>query len=370
MIRTTFVMEQHLGHQTYYQNLQRFVEQERLIEANWVPVTYHEPQALWERIPLLPPNIRGSLSGRAQVRRGLADSASDVIFFNTQVPAMLGGTLTGRRPYLVATDITPRQYDQLSAGYGHRPDRPGLLKNYKHRVNVSVLRRATRLLPWSTWTRDSLIQDYGVDPQRIEVIPPGVDLNRWTPGPISTNRPLQILFVGGDLHRKGGGTLLKAFRMLPPGAAELHLVTRTTIAQEEGVQLYHNMQPNSPALLALYQSADVFVLPSEAEAFGIAAVEAAAAGLAAIVTPIGGLTDIVIEGENGFFVQPGDVAALSDRLARLAHDPSLRLRMGTSARAHAERHFDARRNAERTVQYLMEAVPNKAQPHSYALLDK
>ena len=361
MIHATFVMEQHLGHQTYYQNLQQHIDASAQIRATWIPVRYPERTPFWSRMHDILQHMRGTLAGRIVVRRHLARATSDVLFFNTQVPAVLSGQLRYRAPYVIATDITPLQYDQMSKHYGHRPDRPGLLKQYKHRLNVATLRGAAHLLPWSRWTRDSLISDYSVAPQRITVVPPGVDTTRWRPGPSSQNGVLRILFVGGDFYRKGGATLLQAFRMLPRGTAELHLVTRSHIAHEEGVRVYHAMQPNTPELVALYQSADVFVLPSEAEAFGIAAAEAAAAGLPGIVTAVGGLTDIVIDGKTGFLVPPGDAAALAARLQCMLEEPQRRREMGHAARYHAEIHFDAQRNAAHVVACLHNAVERHAE---------
>jgi glycosyltransferase involved in cell wall biosynthesis len=96
--------------------------------------------------------------------------------------------------------------------------------------------------------------------------------------------------------------------------------------------------------------------PTAAEAFGIAAVEASAAGLAAIVTAVGGLKDIVVNGDNGFLIQPGDIQSLSEHLRLLAGDAKLRERMGKAARQRAEKYFDARRNAERIVSRLLEIV--------------
>lgn len=361
MINAMFVMEQHLGHQTYYQNLQRYVDTLPQVNATWVPVVYPELDWLWTRTPKWLHYVRGTLAGRAQVRQQLAHATSDVVFFNTQVPAVLGGRHTRRAPYVIATDITPLQYDQMSKHYGHAADRPGPLKRYKHQANVATLRGAAHLLPWSHWTRASLIVDYGIAPERITVVPPGVDLARWRPQPRAADGVLRILFVGGDFYRKGGETLLHAFRMLPRGAAELHLVTRTRIAPEHGVRLYHDFRPNDPALVALYQSADVFVLPSEAEAFGIAAAEAAAAGLPDIVTAVGGLTDIVVDGETGFLVTPGDATMLAARLRCLLDDPQRCRSMGLAARAHAERCFDAQRNAALVVRCLHTALERQAE---------
>jgi glycosyltransferase involved in cell wall biosynthesis len=355
MTRVAFVMEQHIGHQTYYQNLRRAVDGDRRITPAWTPVTYAGASTLLDRIPGLPGSMRGSLQGMLQVRRAVYAGEYDVAFFNTQVPAALAGGGVRRRPFVIATDITPLQYDAVSHLYGHRPDKGGPLSAYKHRVNVRLLRGAARLLPWSSWTAASLTADYGVDPARIDVVPPGVDLAQWSPGE-RQDGPLRILFVGGDLYRKGGATLLQAFRALPAGSAELHLVTRTRIEPETGVRVYYDMQPNSPELVALYKRSDVFALPTEAEAFGIAAIEASASGLAVVATSVGGLVDIVADGESGFLVPPRDVTALSARLAQLARDRQLGVHMGRAARARAEQRFDAQRNAARTIAHLLEVA--------------
>lgn len=361
IVRATFVMEQHIGHYTYYQNLRRSVEQDDRVQARWVPVTYTGSAGLLERLPGLPSGVRGTLNGRSEVRRGLLNGEADVLFFNTQVPAVLGGDLTRRRPYVIATDLTPVQYDRLGTLYGHSPDRPGLLSAYKHRVNRALFCGAAQVLPWSNWAGTSLIDDYGVDPQRVTVIPPGVDLHRWTPGNRQAGGPVRLLFVGGDLERKGGAVLLEAYRALPRGLAELHLVTRTPVAPEEGVIVYHNMQPNTPALLALYQNSDVFVLPTQAEAFGIAAVEATATGLPVVATRVGGLADIVAEGETGLLVPPGDGPALARALRQLVESPGLCRKMGHAARRRAEHSFDAQRNAARVIACLVAAAYRRSE---------
>lgn len=356
MLRATFVMEQHLGHYTYSQNLRQFIDVDDQIETTWLPVTYSFPKSLWHRLPLLPPHISGTLQGRAQIREGLAHCANDVVFYNTQVPAALAGRVRNHHPYVLSTDLTPIQYDQLGHLYGHRPDRIALLKTYKHYVNKNLFQNAAKLLPWSTWVRNSLISDYDVSPDKIEVVPPGVDLQRWIPGYRDREGALRILFVGGDFYRKGGQLLLEAFRTLPPGTAELILVTRSEIPNDKGISVHRDMQPNSPVLIELFRSCDIFVLPTEAEAFGIAAVEASAVGLPVIATAVGGLQDIVVNGETGFLLQPGNMQGMRECLCLLTQDSSRHVRMSRAARNHAEVHFDARRNAGRIVTILKEVA--------------
>lgn len=354
-VRAAFVMEQHIGHRAYYENLRRFVDQASQIEVSWIRVTY-EPAGLWMRLPMIPSHLRGTLSGRAEVLTGLREAIYDVALFNTQVPAAIGGALVSRKPYILCTDITPLQYDQMSEYYDHRVDRSGFLSRYKHRANVRLFNHAARILPWSTWTRSSLLDDYGVKSEQITVVPPGVDLEVWKPGAEKMSGPLRILFVGGDLLRKGGDVLLAAFRMLPVGTAELHLVTRTVIPLEAGITVYNDMQPNSPDLIRLYQQADVFVLPTKAEAFGIAVVEACAAGLPVIATDVGGIIDIVVEGENGFLIPPEDPTILANRLEQLVQNTELRRKLGMAARKRAELYFDARQNAARVIKIVKDVV--------------
>lgn len=356
LTQVLFVLEQHLGHRTYSDNLRRFVDGAGLIEAHWAPIAYSASHSKVAVLPGLPAGIRGALHGRAEVRRKAARVPHDVCFFNTQVPAALGGAFMRSKPYVVATDITPIQYDALGELYGHRPDRTGVRSWYKHCVNRRVFQEAYRVLPWSSWTANSLIRDYGVSPAKVEVVPPGVDLDLWRPRPQNVDAPVRILFVGGDFRRKGGETILRAFRSLTTGTAELHVVTRTQIAVEPGVYPHYGLRPNQPELVDLYRSADVFALPTEAEAFGIGAVEASASGLPVVATAIGGLGDIVVDGKTGFLVSAGDIEGFGQRVRTLVDSPVLREQMGIEARAHAERLFDGKRNAERTINVLLQAA--------------
>ena len=356
MIQTTFVMEQHIGHRSYYENLRRYVDQSKRIKPEWIEVTYDGAWGENQNFRFIPEKIRGSLDGRAQVRSGLKQSPGDIAFYNTQVPAALGGRLIRKTPYVLSTDITPRQYDRMGELYDHEPDGDDLFSQYKHWSNQRLFQGAARILPWSNWAADSIRDDYGVDPEKIEVLPPGVDTELWKPGDNPTYEQLRILFIGGDFHRKGGDDLMEVFRSLPQGMAELVLVTRSDIEQGEGITVYDNLEPNSMELITVCQTCDVFVLPTKAEAFGIAAVEASALGLPVIAANVGGLRDIVRDGESGFLVQPGDTYSMIQRLHLLADFPEIRECYGTAARQRAVSRFDARKNSSRIIDILDEVV--------------
>lgn len=348
-----FVLEQHLGHRTYSENLLEAAERSGDIAFEAALVDY-EKRGLLRRFPT---TIAGAIVGRRQVRRALRGSAAEVIVYNTQVPAALGGRLARVRPYVAVTDVTPRQYDEVAEGYGHRPDRFPPLRALKDRVNTRVFREAARCVGWSSWVRDSLVNDYGVAPERTAVVPPGVDLGRWRPGPDRSDAVPRILFVGGDFGRKGGSDLLEVFRRLDR-EAELVLVTKAVVdtGGDRRIRVVSDLVPNDPRLVELYRTSDVFVLPTRAETFGIAAVEAAAAGLPSVTSDVGGLPDIVDDGTTGYTLRSGDTAELGRAVRTLLDDGDLRRAMGRAARERAEVLFDADANARRLLDIVRRAA--------------
>lgn len=356
-LRVLFIMEQHLGHRTYCDNLRASITNDPAIDATWVDVAYAPMAGVMEQLPM-PGALRSRLRGRTEVRQALASIPHDVAFFNTHVPALMGGVLTRQTPYVISTDITPRQYDAMGAHYGRGSRLGGPVAWLRHRQHADTLRGAAAVLPWSSWVAGSMVADYGVRRDRVAVVPPGVDLATWRPPERVrvADSPVKLLFVGGDFERKGGPLLLDAFRTLPSGTAELHLVTRSAVAPSAGVFVHHGMTPNQPALIDLFRACDLFVLPTVAEAFGIVSVEASACGMPVVGTAVGGLTDVIVDGETGFLLPPGDGAMLAARLQQLVADATLRTRLGAAARARAESHFDASQTARRIVSHLRRAV--------------
>lgn len=350
----TFILEQHVGHRTYAQNLSSCSPTNRDLAIHWVPVEYTTGPSGGRRLPI-PSSVREALAGRREVRSGLSAHPADVVVFNTQVPAALGGRRARSRPYVVVTDVTPVQYDALAAGYGHRPDSFGPIRYLKDRVNVQVFQQARRCVGWSSWAASSMIEDYGVDPVRVSIIPPGVDTTLWHPAADGPHDRFRILFVGGEFERKGGSLLLEAFGRLSDNA-ELYLVTKSSVPRRDRVVVIDDLGPNDPRLIDVYRSSDVFVLPTLAETFGIAAVEATAVGVPVVATAIGGLTDIVVDGQTGYTVRAGEVDDLADVLLRLERDSELRRRLGEAGRARAVRHFDATTNANRLFDLAVEAA--------------
>jgi glycosyltransferase involved in cell wall biosynthesis len=227
--RVGFVIEQALGHVTHAQNLRRLVPHDD-VEPVFADVEF-EVDGLVAHVPGFGNwTIRSGLRARRAIRQMRAGGRLDALFVHTQVPATTIPDHLTAVPSVVSLDATPLQYDVLGEHYGHRRGKRPLeiAKRSVHRLCFS---RARHLVTWSAWSKRSLVEDYAVPAEKVTVIPPGVDLERWQPQsrPTGAGRegPLRVLFVGGDFARKGGPDLLGAVCALrDQGAAiELFLVS-------------------------------------------------------------------------------------------------------------------------------------------------
>lgn len=355
-LRVTFLTEQHVGHRSFSANLRRFVEPDPRIDALWVDVTYTDENNRLEALPL-PDSVAGSIVGRNQVRRGLKARPYDVAFFNTQVPAVIAAPFLPKKPYVLSMDITPIQLDEMADHYGHTPDSGGAVAKIKHQANRKVFGGAERILAWSTWVQESLVADYGVERDNIDVWAPGIDIDLWKPAPENRSpEGFKILFVGGDFERKGGLELIEAYAQLDIPGLELHIVSKVTeaeVAHLDNVHLHPEIvSSNDPVHVALAQSCHAFVLPTHAEALGLALIEGSSCGLPVVATNVGGLSDVAIDGETGIVVPPGDAGAVAKAISRLAEDRELANRLGENGRRNVERRFSAPRQVGRAVDIL------------------
>lgn len=346
-------MEQHVGMRTFYKNMRSVVDSGEQISADWVEVNYTKSLGITKNLSPMFNHLLGTSFGVMQSRRGLINNDADVTFYCTQVPALLAGRAVQQTPYVLCTDITPIQYDAWASEYNHLVSDVRMWEQYKYQRNRDCFQNARYVIAWSTWTAESLINDYHVSPSRIEVIPPGVDLAVWKPRLTkAADGPLNILFVGGDFERKGGDVLLEAFRKLPKGQFHLHIVTKAAVPEEAGVTVHRSLLPNSADLVALYQQADVYVHPAKAEAYGISAVEASAAGLPVIASRVGGLKSVVDDGVTGHLLDSAEPEEICQLLFGLADNPARREAMGRAARQRAELFFDVNNNVERVLSIL------------------
>lgn len=184
------------------------------------------------------------------------------------------------------------------------------------------------------------LTEVGVPPERIFQIPYGVDLEQCRPRPeLRSESIFRVLFVGKISVHKGFHYLLEAWQGLSLPNSELVLVGNPTqpldlaVLRRYNPGLYRWVRAVDDIYL-MYASADVFVLPSLVEGFGMVTLEAMASGVPVIVTE--NANAVVRDGLGGYVVPIRDVDTLQDRIRRLYDDASLRKSMGEAARKRAE----------------------------------
>jgi glycosyltransferase involved in cell wall biosynthesis len=355
----SFALEYSLGHITHGDNLKSALKSEPQIVPTYFDIPFENTPlpAPWSKIGPIRSNwtARASIVAYQSIKKTL--NTADAAFFHTQITSIFSAGLMRRLPSIVSLDATPLQYDALGAFYNHGPGSP-FLEKIKKRLNIRAFNAAKALIAWSEWTKKSLVDDYGIDPAKVTVIPPGIDLERWTFERASkVGEDVRFLFVGGDFARKGGEALLESFRQLSrkhPGST-LDIVTKSTNIQNLplGATVHYGLKANTPELLRLYQAADVFAFPTRGDCLPLAVMEAMAAGLPVITTDVGALSEAVVDGQTGLVVKVDDVSSMTAAMEQMICDPKLRVSMSGNARGRAEEKFSAATNYRRLVDALL-----------------
>lgn len=191
----------------------------------------------------------------------------------------------------------------------------------------------------------------GIEPV---VIHPGVDLERYRPAGPAASR--QVLSVGRIVPHKGIHEMIEAFRLVREKAPQASL---KLIGRNDGDPYYAEAQSRmaglprcellgempEPRMIRELQGSAVFASCSRFEGFGMPFVEAAACGVPSVGFKAAAIGEAVSDGQTGFLVEPGDLAALAERVVRLLSDVELRRRMSEEAVRWAAR-FSWRSRAE------------------------
>jgi glycosyltransferase involved in cell wall biosynthesis len=355
-----FVLEQTLGHVTHGKNLQALVPSIAGTTPVFLPIDA-SLDGRWSGMPGWSNwTIRAGVRARRAIRHAMRDRAglrADALFVHSQVPSILLVGWMRRLPSIVSLDATPLQYDHLGAVYAHEVG-TGPAERLKKWANVRAFTAAEHIVAWSDWAKSGLVAEYGDPADKITVIAPGVDVARWA-RPLDMARPdgpLRVLFVGGDLERKGGDQLIAVARQLRAAgdvpAFDLHLVTTAAVETEDGVVVHRGLTPNSDELVEQYHLADIFCLPTLGDCLPMVLAEAGAAGLPLISTDVGAISGLVEDGVTGRLIAPASIEQLTEALRQLLVDEDARRRFGEAARSVVVAEHDARRNAQQLVELL------------------
>jgi glycogen(starch) synthase len=203
------------------------------------------------------------------------------------------------------------------------------------------LRQARQVTACSNFTLDDARARFGLGPKRGLVIFNGVSVGAQPDPPAPDQR--YVLALGRLEDKKGFDLLIRAFARLIDAHPDVHLLIAGSGSAAASLQ---ELIENSAAISRIHligrltreqvattmAGAEVFVLPSRVEPFGIVVLEAWRAGVASIVTSHGGPPEFVTDGEDGLVVDPFDTPALAEAIDRLLRHPDQRRAIGTAAR--------------------------------------
>ncbi|MDB5801045.1 MAG: hypothetical protein JWL63_1984 [Rhodocyclales bacterium] len=235
-------------------------------------------------------------------------------------------------------------------------------------IEQQIVQHADRIIAECPQDRSDLIELYGADASRIDIVPCGFDTSEFEPIPRAHARErlqwdmdeFSILQLGRMVPRKGVDDVIRALSVLKQESnvrARLYVVGGNTdtpdpvatpeigrlaeLAESLDVkeQVQFTGRKGRQQLAAYYSAADVFVTAPWYEPFGITPLEAMACATPVVGTAVGGIQHTVVHGKTGYLVPPKNPRAIAERLALLASDPARRGAMGAAGWARVHRSF-------------------------------
>jgi D-inositol-3-phosphate glycosyltransferase len=289
------------------------------------------------------------------------DDGPEAVHANYWLSGVAGQTL--KRRFGVPLISTFHTLDRVKAEVSPEEIDPFDLER-RARAEADVIQCSDAVLASCQPEVDQLVDLYGASPDRVEIVPPGVDHAFFAPGDrrqarraigVEGSAPL-LLFVGRIQPLKGADIAVSALHELgrrgfdgarllivggPSGVlgAEEARSLRALVDDLDLADQVTFLPPQRHELLStFYRAADVCLVPSRSESFGLVALEAAACGTPVVASAVGGLTTVVEHGRTGYLVEGRDVDAFATHIVGLLSDPGLAARIGSAAALGAQRY--------------------------------
>ncbi len=283
------------------------------------------------------------------VAKDMEDFQPDVIHANYWLSGVAGRLLKQRFQLPLLT--TFHTLARVKAVSGDREPES------RARAEAEVMSCADAVLANATAEAEQLVQYYDADPTRIEIVPPGVDHALFSPGnqagarwALKTNDDPLLVFIGRIQPLKGVDVAVEALAKVERKDARLWIVGGASgkgggaevdrvrsLIDDLDLSDRVDFIPAQPhhLLSTYYRAADICLVPSRSESFGLVALEAAACGVPTVASAVGGLLTLVDHGHTGYLVEGRDPADYAAWIDTILGDPVLARRLSVSAAARA-----------------------------------
>jgi mannosylfructose-phosphate synthase len=266
---------------------------------------------------------------------------------------------------------------------GGNPDEMEKKYKFKHRISeeLRIFKTVTALTVTTELQREKIKQLYGYTSDNIAVISPGVNIHTFQPPSpgeekIDTSLPEPYIFCLSRIDaNKGHDFLLKAFDIVRKKIPDINLVIgggspkpqeteREVLATIQKIIVERRMQKKvhcvgyipDERLVASYQNARLFALPSIFEPFGMTALEAMACNVPVIASKYGGIRNVIQSGENGLLVDPKNSEEFARAMFMILNDRKMATRLGQAGRTTIHKHFSWEAIAEKHIAFYKKFI--------------
>ncbi len=280
-------------------------------------------------------------------------------------------------PSLLIANRQPRAFPIISLVHNLRSSerRPAWQNSIYRYIEKHYLRSVNGFIFNSPITRESVLSLVDKDKPYV-IAPPGGDrLGSLETEAISARAvesgPLRLVFLANVTPLKGLHVVLNALQQLPPTNYQLNVIGSIDVDPKYAADMEKLVGSlglsacvhfcgilNGEALIDELRKAQVMVIPSYYEGFGIAVLEGMAFGLPAIGTTAGAIPQLVTDGKNGYLIEPGNDETLANRLATLASDRQLLLRLSFNARQRFQFQPTWEQSMQTVREFLLRTIKN------------
>ena len=242
-----------------------------------------------------------------------------------------------------------------------------LTTSWRIKVEAFAVRHSDAIIAPTRAQRDEIDSMYGMDPRSIRVIPFGIRIPDFVRQPRSGEPTCRFLFVGRPTIRKGFPDLIAALRLLSeltrvpfecvlvgayPDKADNSALEQ--LSRAVNGRVVHRGPLSDLERDQCYREADVLLMPSRHESFGLVGVEGMAHGLPVISCRTGGIAEVIVDGVTGYLCDVANPPSLARAMAHLLERPDLRQLMGLAARARAQELFSREQMAAASLEVYRE----------------